>query len=325
MSKSKVQPLATERRPASPKSRITSPPPGAVAHPVKLGEDWHTLAQQYGFLEITLMEYNFGTHEPAEVNWYLREYVGCVLQDERRNNWKFSNDAKPGIIYIPPREYDFGSAEDPTELLKGKPPFKGVDWAVELAKAGSKFSGGPHKRVLALEIGHLVVVGLEIAEAHVVLLQLGVLVAPVAAQVALLAAIGGASRDGRAIRAIGEARDGYAMGVVLGANGADPKYVEAHYKQHHTGGVTLRDTRPDYRRGRPNTAKHNVYNVSLASGYITAKQLDPPQRKELFQVLHSRMPADAIPNKPWKSWDERQKRNYYNNAAIAFKIMYTRP
>lgn len=46
-----------------------------------------------------LIIFNFETEDPREVNYYLKEYVGCKLLNG--SNYIFY-DAKPGIIYIPP-------------------------------------------------------------------------------------------------------------------------------------------------------------------------------------------------------------------------------
>src|SRR5260370_883863 len=53
-----------------------------------------------------LMYFNFMTTRSDEVNWYLRRWVGCNKCSDSGFNWKFSNSAHPGIIYIPPAEHD---------------------------------------------------------------------------------------------------------------------------------------------------------------------------------------------------------------------------
>ena len=49
-----------------------------------------------------LIEFNFNTRDPAEVNWYLRRNVGCNQPTADGKNWMFSASAKPGVIYVPP-------------------------------------------------------------------------------------------------------------------------------------------------------------------------------------------------------------------------------
>jgi hypothetical protein len=46
--------------------------------------------------------YNFGTVNFAEINWYLRHHVGCTKTTHDRNNWVFTDEARPGVIYLPP-------------------------------------------------------------------------------------------------------------------------------------------------------------------------------------------------------------------------------
>ena len=319
MGKPGVKPLSTERRPASLAPRI---PDGSTPHRVSDGEDWRSLEVLYGISSKDLMLFNFNTTIPANVNWYLREYVGCDLPDGPRNNWKFSTSADPGFVYIPTtfyNMYDLDDPDDSTVIIAGKPPSK-VKWGASLNYP----SGSPHGKILALEIGHLVIAALEGVGAHFALLSVGVVVAPFAAEAAVLAAIGGAHVDAMAIRAKSHMRDGYAIGVVLGANGAKPNYVKAHYMQHHTVGIPVRDTRPDYARGkRTSSEKLNVFNLALAAGYADGRSLNLPQVHQLFNILHSKIPGDVIPRKgEWKTWNDIQKRKYYNELSFAFKKLF---
>src|SRR5215467_14072099 len=65
-------------------------------------EDWYSVARKFGVDVQELIFFNFMTHKPDEVNWYLHHYVGCDKVSPSGNNWMFSNSARPGIIYIPP-------------------------------------------------------------------------------------------------------------------------------------------------------------------------------------------------------------------------------
>jgi hypothetical protein len=67
-------------------------------------EDWHSVARKFGVDVKDLIFFNFLTTEPDEVNWYLKHHTGCKKVSPSGNNWMFSNDASPGIIYIPPAE-----------------------------------------------------------------------------------------------------------------------------------------------------------------------------------------------------------------------------
>ncbi len=68
---------------------------------VKDGDSWGSLAAEWGVDVWSLINFNFRTYEPTEVNYYLGEYVGCVLPTADRKNWCFSSAADPGIIYRP--------------------------------------------------------------------------------------------------------------------------------------------------------------------------------------------------------------------------------
>jgi len=60
-----------------------------------------TLAKSCGVDPLWLIQYNFETRDPAEVNWYLQHRVGCVKQTVNGQNFMFSLGAKPGIVYLP--------------------------------------------------------------------------------------------------------------------------------------------------------------------------------------------------------------------------------
>jgi hypothetical protein len=65
-------------------------------------EDWQSVATKFGVDVDWLIYFNYMTNNTDVVNWYLRHYVGCKKVSPSGNNWMFSNEARPGIIYIPP-------------------------------------------------------------------------------------------------------------------------------------------------------------------------------------------------------------------------------
>lgn len=78
-------------------------PPGGERFPVgglKPKDGWQALAKMRGIDVWELIEFNFKTRNPDEVNWYLRRNVGCRNKSEDGNNWIFAG-AK-GFIYFPP-------------------------------------------------------------------------------------------------------------------------------------------------------------------------------------------------------------------------------
>jgi hypothetical protein len=94
------------RPPAHPvaKSYI---PPGGVQYPVKTGDSWVILAQRVKMTPWDLIRYNYPglpTDVQAaarEVNWYLREYVGCTNVTSNHRNYEFSTGDYPGKIWLP--------------------------------------------------------------------------------------------------------------------------------------------------------------------------------------------------------------------------------
>lgn len=92
--------MPVERAPANPVSS-SYVPEGGRPYQIKDGDDWHTVARQFKVEVGDLLEFNFKTRNPDEVNWYLRQKVGCRKPTRDGKNWMFSSDARPGVIYVP--------------------------------------------------------------------------------------------------------------------------------------------------------------------------------------------------------------------------------
>jgi hypothetical protein len=76
-------------------------PTGSQPYKVKDSDTWWTLSVKSGVDPWWLIQYNFETRDPGEVNWYLMNRVGCVNKTPNGKNFRFSSAAKPGIIYLP--------------------------------------------------------------------------------------------------------------------------------------------------------------------------------------------------------------------------------
>jgi hypothetical protein len=88
-----------EEKPKPPK--LVGPeyrPEGAFDHDVSDGESWQSLADRYKIPAKKIIEDNFKTTNPYEINWYLREYVNCKVPTPDGYNWKFSTSARQGGI-----------------------------------------------------------------------------------------------------------------------------------------------------------------------------------------------------------------------------------
>ena len=93
--------MPLEKRPA--KLVPKAPPPGSlpIPHRVSDNESFETLALKYGVTALEIMVHNYGTSDPKEINWYLREFVGCKVPTKDQRNWRFSSSADPGLVFIP--------------------------------------------------------------------------------------------------------------------------------------------------------------------------------------------------------------------------------
>lgn len=88
------------REPKNPLSAAYRPK-GSVPHRVESKDSWMALGVEHGVDPWWLVQYNFETRDPAEVNWYLRNRVGCTRTTRDGRNFRFSSDDKPGIIHVP--------------------------------------------------------------------------------------------------------------------------------------------------------------------------------------------------------------------------------
>src|SRR5438105_2926314 len=79
-------------------------PAGGGPYHVADGDSWQSIAKKSGVDLWWLIQYNFETRHPGEVNWYLQNRVGCVKKTADGKNFMFSSAAKPGIIYLPPAQ-----------------------------------------------------------------------------------------------------------------------------------------------------------------------------------------------------------------------------
>jgi hypothetical protein len=93
--------MPIEKRPAKPLPKGPPPRSRSVAHQVTDHDTLDSIAKRYSIPVDQLIKHNFGTTNPAEVNWYLRENLGCKAPTHDGKNWRFSRAAQPGLIYLP--------------------------------------------------------------------------------------------------------------------------------------------------------------------------------------------------------------------------------
>jgi hypothetical protein len=92
--------MAIEKKPHHPVLKGYTPP-NSNPYRIKDGDNWWNVAAAVGMEVWELIEFNYKTRDPAEVNWYLKNYVGCVLLTQDGKNYRFTSSATPGIIYVP--------------------------------------------------------------------------------------------------------------------------------------------------------------------------------------------------------------------------------
>jgi len=92
--------MPIEKAPSTPLPQNFRPV-GGTPYQVQTGDTWISLAAKVHINVWNLIDYNFHTRNPDEVNWYLRRNVGCRKTAHDGKNYMFSSDAKPGIVYLP--------------------------------------------------------------------------------------------------------------------------------------------------------------------------------------------------------------------------------
>lgn len=94
------------------------PPAGTIAsHRVKTGDNWWKLASQYGFADPwSIIEFNYQTRKPEEVNYYLERFVGCTKSNDGIN-YSFDSSDAFGVIYIPAKNWKPVKRSEYTEPL----------------------------------------------------------------------------------------------------------------------------------------------------------------------------------------------------------------
>jgi hypothetical protein len=87
-----------------PRKPARFPPAGAAReHRVATGDNWWSLAATHGRGDPwDIIEFNFRSRDPREVNWYMESYLGCRFPSPDGNNYRFDSSDEPGLVYIPP-------------------------------------------------------------------------------------------------------------------------------------------------------------------------------------------------------------------------------
>ncbi len=90
----------TIKAPATPLPQ-TYQPAGSTPYKVCDHDSWFNLAKARQVDPWWLIQYNFETRNPSEVNWYLQNRTGCKKTTVDGRNFRFSSADSPGIIFLP--------------------------------------------------------------------------------------------------------------------------------------------------------------------------------------------------------------------------------
>jgi hypothetical protein len=93
--------MPIERAPLSPLP-VAYKPPNGRPYRIKAGDNWWTIAKAANVDVWKLIEFNFKTRNPDEVNWYMRRNIGCRKATPDGKNYVFAPPMSPGTIYLPP-------------------------------------------------------------------------------------------------------------------------------------------------------------------------------------------------------------------------------
>lgn len=110
------------------------PRPG-IPYRVSDGETWDSIAKLFKVTAREVIANNCGRQATAEeINWYLRNRIGCNVSDDGRN-WSFSKSASPGVIFVPLPGQAPASVQNPRiNTLHAGPKdlgCGGIEWLVE--------------------------------------------------------------------------------------------------------------------------------------------------------------------------------------------------
>lgn len=131
--------MPLNKQPKPLPSELNYVPKNSVPYRVQTDDSWWTLAERAEAKHARMSAndlcfFNFKTRKPTEINWYLRNKVGCTEVTKDGKNYVFSNSANPGVIYLPQAPVEKGAVEYPVSTA-----YKSNAWLGLGAKAGTQF------------------------------------------------------------------------------------------------------------------------------------------------------------------------------------------
>ncbi|HLA96165.1 MAG TPA: hypothetical protein VK612_10620 [Pyrinomonadaceae bacterium] len=135
--------MPTEKKPHNPLPK-NYVPAGGLPYKVQTNDDWGSIAMRHNVTAKDLILFNFGTLDTAEINWYLRNNVGCNAPTRNGLNWMFTSAASPGTIYIPQKTWKRPSFPPAPHMPEPEPAPKrsGIWFGVGFQTGGHLFIAG---------------------------------------------------------------------------------------------------------------------------------------------------------------------------------------
>lgn len=314
-----TQPIANEKRPV-PQPITWAPPKGSFPYKVKNKDTWTSIAANfqaksaqyliffnfYVFVDLKNPNKNSATDQ---VNWYLREYVGCNVSNDGGRNWAFSDSAKPGIIHIPTKTYDF---EGDGLIVLGS---TGVGETISVPQYDDSNILDTVSK--GLDIYGMAELGLGVAEVALpVLLEAGLIVTGTAAAIVGPAvAVGAGHAEALKYQSRNYFFEGYSIGLVMSANGATKQYIKDRHELQYPPLIPVYQEKAETFR--------KLQNAGLELGIKQGKKFNTVDQEKLFTFLLTELPAGDqgyfSSRIPWKDWSVEKRKEYYQKTSSIIK------
>lgn len=306
-----AEPLRNDRRPLKP-VRPWIQPPETYKYKVKTGDTWLTLGaqnnHQWGEHHLIWINFRLSPTDPFyadQVNWYLREYVGCRHSLDGGQNWAFTDEADPGYIFLPYLTYNMDAI-----AIGGKPSVGGV------SAPGYSDKNAYDLIARSLDIYSMADMGVSVLEIGLpVLIDAGMtVIGPLLASVGGLIAGGEAHNQALRKKSREHFFGGFCSSFVMRADGWSDKTVDEFYPQR--AYAPLEDVYPEKRE-----TFRKLYNFGLKAGRLQGSRLNTVDQKNLFHLLRSRL--SDYEARDWsgdvKEWSPRKKMLYYDRLGSILK------
>ena len=306
-----VQPLRNEKRPLTPVYPWTQPP-DTYRYKVKTGDTWLTLgaANHHQFGEHQLIWINFGLSPldhfyTDQVNWYLREYVGCRHSLDDGRNWAFTDDADPGYIFLPFPSYNMDGI-----AITGRRGLGGV------SAPGYSDKNAYDAISKALDIYGVADMAINMSEIPLAaLLEGGMIVTGTLAAIAApFVAIGAGHNEALKNRSRQHFFTAFCSTFVMTADGWSAEKVDRFYPQ-----MAYAPNESVYPEKRETFRK--LYNFGLKAGRLQGSRTNTVDRRNLFVLLRARLNDVEARNYSGdvNDWSVQKQRDYYDRLASILK------